>query len=91
MEKLHIGIIGMIAGVCTTISFVPQVIKIIRTKHARDISLGMYVILAAGVFLWLIYGIFLKELPLILANGVTLVLCCAVIIMKLTFKGRADR
>ncbi|MDP8299263.1 MAG: SemiSWEET transporter [Candidatus Tantalella remota] len=91
MEKIHIGLIGMIAGICTTVSLVPQILKILKTKHARDVSLGMYIILSTGVLLWLIYGIFLEELPLILANAVTLALCFTVIVMKLMFRGGSDR
>lgn len=86
MEKIHIGIIGIIAGACTTMSFVPQIIKIIKTKHVRDISLMMYTVLTTGVFLWLIYGIFLDEFPIILANGVAFCLCLSVVIMKLVYR-----
>ena len=88
MEKIHIGIMGIIAGICTTISFIPQVIKILKTRKARDISLCMYIILATGVFLWLVYGIFLGEFPIILANSVTLILCFLVLIMKMIYGGR---
>ena len=88
MEKIHIGIIGIVAGACTTVSFVPQIIKIFRTKHVRDISLMMYTVLTIGIFLWLIYGIFLEEIPIILANGVAFVLCLSVIIMKLIYRGK---
>ena len=88
MEKFHIGIIGMIAGACTTVSFVPQIIKIFRTKHVRDISLMMYVVLTTGIFLWLVYGLLIEEFPIILANGVAFVLCLSVIIMKLAYKGK---
>ena len=86
MEKIHIGIIGIIAGTCTTISFVPQIIKIFRTRHARDISLAMYIVLTTGIFLWLVYGIFLGEFPIILANAVAFILCLSVIVMKLAYR-----
>ena len=88
MEKIHIGIIGMIAGACTTVAFVPQIIKILRTKHVRDISLMMYTVLTTGILLWLIYGIFLEEIPIILANAVAFILCLSVIIMKLAYRGK---
>ena len=90
MEKIHIGIIGLIAGACTTLSFVPQVVKILKTRHVRDISLLMYIILTTGVSLWLVYGILIEEAPIILANGVTLALCTAVIVMKLRY-GRGGK
>lgn len=86
MEKFHIGLLGMLAGTLTTMSFVPQVIKILRTKHTKDISLGMYVILTSGIFLWMVYGFFLEELPIILFNIITLVLCVIVLGMKIRYK-----
>ena len=86
MEKIHIGILGMTAGFLTTMSFIPQVLKILRTKHTKDISLGMYTILLVGVALWLEYGIYLEEFPLILFNIITLILCSFVLFMKLKYK-----
>ena len=83
MEKFHIGIIGILAGMCTTISFVPQILKIIKTRHVRDLSLVMYVILTFGIFLWFIYGIFIKEWPIIITNIISFSLCLAVVIIKL--------
>ncbi|MEA3489547.1 MAG: SemiSWEET transporter [Candidatus Omnitrophota bacterium] len=88
MEKIHIGILGLLAGACTTVSFLPQVIKILKTRKAGDISLYMYIILTTGVFLWMVYGIFLREIPIILANGVTLVLCVLVLAMKIKYGKR---
>ena len=89
MEKIHIGITGLIAGACTTISFIPQILKIIKTRKVRDISGAMYTVLTTGVFLWLVYGIFLRELPIILANGVSLVLCLGILVMKFIY-GKKD-
>ncbi|MFC1570343.1 SemiSWEET transporter [Candidatus Omnitrophota bacterium] len=88
MEKIHIGMIGMIAGACTTMSFVPQIIKIIKTRHARDISLLMYVVLTTGIFLWLVYGLLIEEAPIIMANGVAFILCLSVIIMKIAYRNK---
>jgi len=85
MQQFHVGIIGIIAGICTTISFIPQIIKILKTRHARDISLYMYIILTIGVFLWLVYGIFLGEIPIILANSVTLIMCFFLLGMKFKY------
>lgn len=76
-------ITGLAAAFLTTISFLPQVIKIIRTRHTEDISLIMYIVLATGILLWLVYGIFLENLPIILANGVTLLLVIMVLILKI--------
>ena len=80
--------LGLAAGFLTTIAFVPQVLKIWRSGSARDISLPMYLVFTIGVALWLLYGVLTDALPVILANVVTLVLACAVILMKLRFDRR---
>ncbi|MCK5450454.1 MAG: SemiSWEET transporter [Candidatus Omnitrophica bacterium] len=85
---MHTNIIGLIAGTLTTISFLPQVMKILKTRHARDISLGMYVVLAIGMIVWLIYGVMIKELPIMVANGIALVFCLFIIAMKLKYRKR---
>lgn len=83
MENIHIGIIGILAGICTTVSFVPQILKIFKTRHVRDLSLSMYAILTFGIFLWFVYGIFIKEWPIIITNVVSFSLCLTIVIMKL--------
>ncbi|MBV5326012.1 MAG: SemiSWEET family sugar transporter [Chlorobium sp.] len=75
-------LIGLVAATCTTCSFLPQVIKILRTKRTKDVSLLMYTILTTGLFLWLIYGFILKDLPLILANTVSFTLSMCVLVLK---------
>lgn len=81
-------IIGLLAGALTTIAFLPQAIKTWKTKSAKDISLGMYLIFTTGVMLWLIYGILISDLPVILANAVTLVFALSILYFKLTYNGR---
>jgi MtN3 and saliva related transmembrane protein len=78
--------IGMAAGICTTVAFVPQVVKTWKSRSARDLSLGMFLIFFIGVALWLTYGIIQNDLPLILANGVTLVLAGLLLGFKIGFK-----
>ena len=78
--------LGLIAGALTTVAFIPQVVKIWKSKHTLDISLGMFSIFSVGVFLWLLYGIQLGALPIILANGITLVLSLTVLVFKLKYK-----
>ncbi|MBD3296244.1 MAG: hypothetical protein GF392_02615 [Candidatus Omnitrophica bacterium] len=85
MQDHHIGAIGLIAGFCTTVSFVPQLIKIVATKKVRDISLHMYAVLATGIFLWLVYGILIGEFPVILANAVSFVLCAIILAYKILY------
>ena len=77
--------IGFIAAILTTVAFVPQVGKVWRTRSAKDVSLGMYTLFTLGVALWLAYGILIHSWPIILANGVTLVLAGMVLVMKLKF------
>jgi MtN3 and saliva related transmembrane protein len=62
------NIVGFIAAIFTTFAFVPQVIKVWRTRSTADISLGMYSLFTLGVALWLAYGILLNAWPIILAN-----------------------
>jgi MtN3 and saliva related transmembrane protein len=78
--------LGLIAGTLTTISFVPQVIKIWKSKHARDISLGMFAIFSSGVLLWLFYGIQIGALPVILSNAITLGLSLTILVFKIKYK-----
>ena len=76
---------GFIAAICTTISFLPQVSKIIKTKETAGISLYMYMIFTAGVLMRLIYGILKKDIPVTLANAVTLVFAGIIIRFKLKY------
>lgn len=77
--------VGSIGAVLTTLAFVPQVLRIWKTRSARDISLPMYVTFTGGVLFWLAYGVLLGSWPIIGANIVTLILALAVIVMKLKF------
>lgn len=74
------------AGTLTTIAFLPQVIKTIKSKSAKDLSLTMFLVFCAGVMLWLIYGLLIWDLPIILANMVTLALASILLFCKLTFQ-----
>lgn len=76
-----ITILGLLAAAFTTLSFLPQAIKTLKTKQTDDLSLGMYVILTTGIFLWLLYGIAIADLPIMLANVVTLVLTSSILIL----------
>jgi MtN3 and saliva related transmembrane protein len=83
-------LLGYAAGTLTTISLVPQVWRTFRTKDVSGISLRMYFIFTAGVAIWLAYGIVLQEQPMILANSVSLVLACMVLVMKLRYGRRGN-
>lgn len=75
--------VGYIGATLTTLSFVPQAAKTIRSKDTRGLSLGMYATFTAGVVFWLAYGILLGSWPMILSNVVTLLLSLAILGMKL--------
>ncbi|MBW4055791.1 MAG: SemiSWEET transporter [Proteobacteria bacterium] len=66
--------IGLVAGALTSIASIPQVVKTLKTRHVRDISVWQPLLLAFGVALWMIYGILINDLPLILAN-ITPLIC----------------
>lgn len=76
-------LIGIASGTLTTISFLPQVIKTHKSKETKDLSLGMLAFFAAGVSLWIVYGIMINEAPVIIANTVTLILVLYILSMKL--------
>lgn len=82
MEKY----LGYFAGICTTIAFVPQVIKVWQTKSTKDISLSMFAIFCLGVLCWLIYGFLINDLPILLANLVTILLAGAILAGKIKYK-----
>ena len=84
--------IGIVAGTLTTIAFVPQLVRIVKTRSAHDISWWMFGIFSVGVALWLWYGLRLAALPVILANVVTLALALAILVLKWRYgrDARAD-
>ncbi|MDD3649974.1 SemiSWEET transporter [Immundisolibacter sp.] len=75
--------VGLLAALLTTVAFLPQVLHTLATRDTRGISLRMYVIFVAGVLLWLVYGLLTRDLPLILANAVTLALAGTILYLKL--------
>jgi len=81
--------IGYAAATMTTISFLPQLIRVVKLKSARDISLGMFLIFSAGTLGWLVYGVLSHSAPVWIANAVTLVLSMSILILKLKYDARA--
>lgn len=77
--------LGYAAATLTSLSFVPQAWRTFRTKDVSGISLKMYAVFTLGVAVWLAYGIVLGEVPMMVANGLTLVLACAVLVMRLRY------
>jgi MtN3 and saliva related transmembrane protein len=88
METDHnfITYIGFLAGACTTFAFLPQAVQTWKTKSAKDISLGMYLILCSGVILWVTYGILITNYPIIVTNVITLMLAFSILYFKLTYR-----
>jgi MtN3 and saliva related transmembrane protein len=80
---LIILVFGYIAAACTTISFVPQAIKVYRTKSTKDISSAMFSLMTLGVAFWLIYGLMINSFPIVAANAVTLFLSLYILLMKI--------
>lgn len=80
-------IIGYMAAFCTTASFLPQVVKVFKSKHTKDISLGMFSLMTAGVSFWLIYGLILTSWPIIAANMITVPLSLYILVMKIKLDG----
>ncbi len=83
-----IQFLGLVAGGFTTLAFVPQVIKTYKSRSAKDLSLGMFAIFFAGVALWLVYGLLKQDVPVIMANLVTLVLAFTLIVFKFRFRNQ---
>jgi len=79
-------ILGYIAATFTTVSFLPQAVKVIKTKDTQSISLFMYLIFNIGIILWLLYGIFTKTYPIIIANVITVILSSTILWYKIKEK-----
>lgn len=75
--------IGYLAAICTTIAFIPQAIKVYKSKHTQDISIGMFLLMNAGLAFWLIYGIMILSYPIILANALTIIFALYILYMKI--------
>jgi len=73
------------AAICTTGSFLPQVVRAWRTRSTRDVSAWMFILLVTGNSLWLVYGALIGDLPLVIANLVTLALVGIILALKLRY------
>ncbi|ODS40045.1 MAG: hypothetical protein A7315_09835 [Candidatus Altiarchaeales archaeon WOR_SM1_79] len=80
-----ITMIGLLAAACTTLAFLPQAIKALRTKQTRDLSLPTYLVLTIGLFLWLVYGLLISNLPIIMANGISSIIGVIIIALKIKY------
>lgn len=78
--------IGIAAAVLTTAAFAPQAIQAWRTRSTKDVSLAMFSLMVSGIALWLAYGLLINDLPLIVANAITLVLAGSILVAKIRFR-----
>lgn len=82
-------VVGIVAGICTAVSLLPQLLKIIRSKKADDISLFYLIILLCGLSLWIWYGFLREDIPIIATNSFSLLLNVAIIILGVRYKKRS--
>lgn len=85
MNTIIINALGFIAAILTTCGFIPQLIKIIKTKSVQDISFDMFAMFLAGVICWLIYGILIKSPPVIIANFVSMLMNITILCYKIKY------
>lgn len=79
-------IIGTIAGILTSVSMIPQLIKVLKEKEVENLSWGMIAVLLTGVSLWVVYGIMKDELPIILSNGFSVLVNTILLIYYFKYK-----
>lgn len=83
-----IEIIGILAGIFTTLGVLPQIIKAIKTREVKDVSPYMFMILCIGVGLWTVYGILKMDWPIILTNGISLILNAIMLFILIAAKNK---
>ena len=81
-------VVGISASICTAVSLVPQLVKIIKYKRAEDVSLGMLVTLFAGLSLWVWYGIMKKDMIIMISNIFSMLINVTTVILSMKFKSR---
>jgi MtN3 and saliva related transmembrane protein len=82
---MNIEVLGLAAGTISSITFLPQVIKIWQTKSAKDLSMPMLLLLVLGVSMWLAYGIIIKDRPIIFTNSMVLFMTFIMLFFKLKY------
>ena len=82
----YIKILGLAAGTITSITFLPQVMHIWKTKSAKDLSLAMLLLLMLGVLMWLSYGLIIKDAAIIYTNSMVLIMSIILLVFKIKFK-----
>ncbi len=82
----YVTIIGLAAAALTVVSLFPQLVKVLRTKSTKDISLGMFALFSGGVFLWFVYGMLMNDPPIIIANCLGFIQALIILIFKVKYK-----
>lgn len=80
-----VDLVGFVAGACTTLAFLPQVMKVWKTKHTKDLSLGLFSLFLVGILLWLFYGVVVGSLPIIMANFITFIFVFILLVFKIKY------
>ena len=88
MNSFTIELIGILAGILTSIGFIPQLIKGYKTKQLDDISYYMPMVLAVGMFLWLTYGLLIRSIAVVVANAFSIISNLTLVIMKKKYSKR---
>ena len=91
MKNINVEIVGYFAAILTTIAFIPQLIKTLKTKRADDVSLITLIMFLIGVFLWIIYGFRISSTPILIANTITFLLNLLILISKIYYSKDANR
>jgi MtN3 and saliva related transmembrane protein len=81
-----VTIVGIVAGIFTSASLLPQLIKIIKEKKVEDLSMGMFVSLMIGIVLWVVYGFMRDDLPIIITNGFSVLLNAIILVLRAKYK-----
>jgi MtN3 and saliva related transmembrane protein len=82
----YVTIVGLAAAAITTISLLPQLMKVWKTKSTKDISMETFLLFCGGVLLWFIYGVLLNDLPMIIANSLGFVQGLIILFFKIKYK-----
>jgi MtN3 and saliva related transmembrane protein len=82
---MSITLLGILAGALTSCAFIPQAYKVIKTKRTEDISIPMYTLCTIGVFIWILYGIFINDLAILLTNIVTFIPTLIILILTVKY------
>jgi len=81
-----ITILGLTAALFTTVSLFPQLVRVYKTKSTKDISVGMFALFCGGVFLWFLYGLFVNDVPIIVANSLAFIQALIILALKFKYK-----